>query len=278
MPACRPVPWRVPRPAALLAAVATLVAAGTAAYTIQRGDTLSTIAARHGTTVAALAQANGLTDPDFILAGRSLKLPSGSGARSSGNEPTADIEHVVAAGEKLSSIAARYRVPLADVAAANGLSEPYTIYAGQRLRVPGGGAAAPAAAAASRDEVGALIDRVASEYGWNPAFVKALAWHESGWNNQVVSSAGAIGIMQVMPDTGEFVEEHLVGRELDLTDPYDNVTAGVAFLDYLHDVTGGDIRLILGGYYQGLRSIDRNGFYRDTEQYIDNVLALRDRY
>ena len=67
-------------------------------------------------------------------------------------------------------------------------------------------------------------------------------------------------------------------RELDLTDPYDNVTAGVAFLDYLHDVTGGDIRLILGGYYQGLRSIDRNGFYRDTEQYIDNVLALRDRY
>lgn len=287
MPACRPVSCRVPRPAAVLAAVATLVAAGTATYTIQRGDTLSALAARHGTTVDALAHANGLSDPDFIVAGGSLQLAStssgssasgSSAGRSSGNEPTANIEHVVAAGETLSSVVARYRVSLDDVAGANGLSAPYTIYEGQRLRVPGGGSAAPVAASASRQEVGALIERVAREYGWNPSFVKALAWQESGWNNQVVSSAGAIGIMQVMPDTGEFVEDYLVGRELDLSDPHDNVTAGVAFLDYLHDVTGGDVRLVLGGYYQGLRSIDRNGFYSDTEQYIDSILALRERY
>jgi N-acetylmuramoyl-L-alanine amidase len=112
----------------------------------------------------------------------------------------------------------------------------------------------------------------------SPAFVKAVAWQESGWNQQVVSSANAIGVMQVLPSTGRFVSSYLVGRTLDLNDPVDNVEAGVAFLRYLYRYTGGDVRMTLAGYYQGLRSVNQNGMYSDTVRYIDNVTALRARY
>jgi N-acetylmuramoyl-L-alanine amidase len=67
--------------------------------------------------------------------------------------------------------------------------------------------------------------------------------------------------MQVMPATGDFISEHLVGRRLDLHDPRDNVIAGVAFLQYLWELTDGDVRQTLAGYYQGLRSVRQNGMY-----------------
>jgi N-acetylmuramoyl-L-alanine amidase len=136
----------------------------------------------------------------------------------------------------------------------------------------------PDAAAAARAEAGAIIHRVARANGWSPAFVKALAWQESGWQQDVVSSAGAVGIMQVMPETGEFVSRHLVGRSLDLDDPEDNVVAGVAFLQYLWELTDGDPELTLAGYYQGLRSVREVGMHDHTERYIANVLALRERF
>jgi N-acetylmuramoyl-L-alanine amidase len=84
--------------------------------------------------------------------------------------------------------------------------------------------------------------------------------------------------MQVMPDTGRFVSHELVGRELDLEDPYDNVVAGIAFLQHLWELTDGDVEQTLAGYYQGLRSVRDHGMYDDTERYIANVLALRDRF
>jgi N-acetylmuramoyl-L-alanine amidase len=87
-----------------------------------------------------------------------------------------------------------------------------------------------------------------------------------------------VGIMQVMPGTGEFVSRELAGRDLDLEDPRDNVEAGVLFLQYLWELTDGDAEQTLAGYYQGLRSVAENGRYDDTERYIANVLALRDRF
>jgi N-acetylmuramoyl-L-alanine amidase len=202
-----------------LTVLAALIAGASATTVIQvrSGDTLSTLAQQHGTTVDALVAANGLADPDRIRAGQQLQL----------------------------------QLPAAPTATA----------------VP-----------ADRAAVGQLIEQVARERGWSPAFVKALAWQESGWNQQTVSSAGAIGIMQVMPDTGRFVSRELVGRDLDLRDPHDNVVAGVAFLQHLWELTEGDVELTLAGYYQGLRSVREQGMYQDTERYIANVLALRDRF
>jgi LysM repeat protein len=266
---------RLARAGTALGALGALAVAGSAAYTVQDGDTLSEIAQRNGTTVAALAEANGLEDPYVIVPGQSLALP---GAASGATPAAGGVRHEVVRGETLSQIAARYRVRSADIAAANDLADGSLIRVGQRLVIPGGAVATAAAASGSRDEVGALLERTAVEYGWNPAFVKAVAWQESGWNNQAVSSVGATGIMQVMPETGRFVSRYLVGRDLDLSVPEDNVVAGVAYLDYLHRITGGDTRMILGGYYQGLRSISENGVYDETVRYADNILELKKRF
>lgn len=278
----RPAP---PRAGRRLAAVIALATAASASYTVQPGDTLSGIALRHRVGTSALAQANDLADPNRIVAGRTLQIPGTDGATGGGGA------HTVAPGETLSGIAARYGTSTASLVAANGLADPDRVIAGRTLQVPGGGAASSAAAApaasagtaapsgtASRADVGALIEQVARAHGWNPAFVKALAWQESGWSNRVVSSAGARGIMQVMPDTGRFVSQQLAGRTLDLDDPADNVLAGVLFLDHLHALTGGDTEQILAGYFQGLASVRANGVYPSTAQYTANVLALRDRF
>lgn len=192
--------------------------------------------------------------------------------------------YTVEYGDTLSEIAARFDVSVGRLADVNELDDPDRIVAGTRLTLPQADSrsteAGPdgAAAPATRGEVGDLIERTARAHGWSPAFVKALAWQESGWNQDRVSSAGAIGIMQVMPATGEFVAAHLARRPLDLDDPADNVLAGVLFLDYLYGLTGGDAELTLAGYYQGLASTRQHGRFPSTERYIDNVLALRERF
>lgn len=263
-----PVRRRIARQAAVICTLGALGATGVADYTVRKGDTLWTIARRSGTSVSSLASANGITAPYVIFPGQTLQL-SGSGG---------GTQHRVAAGETLSGLASRYGVRVSDLASANAVDADGWVYAGQRLNIPSRQAAAAAAGSSSRAEVATLIEQVSRQYGWNPAMVKALAMHESGWNNQVVSSAGAIGIMQVLPGTNDFVSRHLVGRSLDLSDPRDNIEAGVAFLDYLYRLTGGDVEMLLGGYYQGLASIRQNGMYHDTRAYIRNVLALRERY
>jgi len=263
------------RSAARWAVIAGVVLASTASYTVRPGDTLTGIARRNGVSVSQLAAANSLPNPNRIYAGTSLRIPqAGSGGAG---------VHTVVVGDTLTGLARRYRVSVPALAGANGVGSSGLIRIGQRLRIP---ALVPArssqagvpSGAISRAAVGDLIARTASRYGWSTATVKAVAWQESGWNQSVVSSAGAVGIMQVLPSTGEFASRYLVGRTLDLNDPEDNVEAGVAFLNYLHRITGGDARRTLGGYYQGLRSMENNGVYADTTRYVDNVLALRSRF
>ena len=70
----------------------------------------------------------------------------------------------------------------------------------------------------------------------------------------------------------------MVGRRLNLLNTQDNITAGVAFLDYLWRLTDGNVRRTLAGYYQGLQSVSDNGMYPSTKTYIANILALRDRF
>ena len=271
MPRIRPA-RRCWRP---LAAVAALALAASASYTVRPGDTLSHIAAHQGTTVSALADANGITDADRIVVGQRLRLPGSGGGASA---PSDGSVHVVQPGEALSGIAAGYGVRWGALAEANGLVDPNVIRAGARLTIPG--ASQPATSrpsAPSHAEVERIIERVSREHGWSPAFVKAVAWQESGWNNAAVSHAGALGIMQVMPETGRRVSR-AHGRPLDLHDPEDNVRAGVLFLDELYGLTGRDGRMTLAGYFQGLGNVSRYGLFTATERYIDNVLALRERF
>ena len=241
---------------------------GLADYTVRRGDTLWDLSRRFGVSVSSLAQANNLRNADLIFAGDRLVIPEGArGGRGA--------TYIVRPGETVSVIARRFGISPTTVARANGISNADRVIAGQKLVLPGEWAPRPAA---SRAQVGKMLEQTAARYGWSPGMIKAVATVESGWNNAVVSDAGAIGIMQVLPGTGRFVSKYIVKRPLDLRDPADNVEAGVAFLDYLYRYTGGDVRQTLGGYYQGLASIRRNGMYDSTNHYVDTVLSVRRRY
>ncbi len=103
-------------------------------YTVEAGDTLSAIARRYGVTVEEIMSANGLTDPNRIYVGDQLVIPR--------LDDSGQTIHTVQAGESLSIIARRYGVTVEALAAANGLSSPDSLSAGQRLIVPGGSAAA----------------------------------------------------------------------------------------------------------------------------------------
>jgi len=108
-------------------------ATGSQTYTVQRGDTLSAIAYRHSTTVAAIMRANGLQS-SIIYVGQRLAIPGAAG--SSGGAATGDQAYTVQRGDTLSAIATRYGTTVAAIMQANGLYSSI-IYVGQRLAIPG---------------------------------------------------------------------------------------------------------------------------------------------
>lgn len=123
--------------------------------------------------------------------------------------------------------------------------------------------------------VKASIDYWASRYGVDVHLVRAVAWLESGNNPDVVSSAGARGVMQVQPATWRHTET-LIGHRVRPTSD-GNVQIGVAYLRHLLREFQGNRRLALAAYYQGPAAVRRLGVYRSSERYVANVLALSRR-
>lgn len=108
-------------------------------HVVQRGDTLYSIARRYGVTVQAVAQANGILNPNLIYVGQQLSIPGGtpSPGPTPTPPPTSGTVHVVAAGETLTRIALRYGVTVYAIVSANNLPNPNLIHVGQRLTIPG---------------------------------------------------------------------------------------------------------------------------------------------
>lgn len=127
---------------------------------------------------------------------------------------------------------------------------------------------------ASRAEVRRLVVKRANHHGVNPDLALAIAWMESGWQQKRISSAGAVGVMQVMPATGRWMSGY-VGRKLHLRNLHDNVTAGVVLIKLLREDAG--VRYTVAGYYQGLAGVRRFGMYDSTKRYVATVLALKKR-
>ncbi len=124
--------------------------------------------------------------------------------------------------------------------------------------------------------VQALLDHWAARYGVNVHLVRGLAWMESGYNNRLVSSTGARGIMQVEPYTWRFVEKVLIGHRV-RHGRSGNIHVGVAYLRHLLDDFGGNERLALAGWYQGERAVRTRGVYRQTRRFVRDVLSLAAR-
>lgn len=255
--------------AGVLAALAVAGLAGT--HRVAPGDTLIKIAQLYKTTTAAIAQANGITNPSLIIAGRTLVIPdppaAGAPPAAVPTGPAGPIrDHRVASGENLTKIAQKYETTVRALIELNALRNPSLIRAGQVLKIP------------PPPTVDQLLTKYAERFGVSASLVKAVAWQESGWNQGAISSKGAVGVMQLMPDTAAFTGRYLLNEPVDPANLEQNIRAGVRFLAYLLELTGGDKPLAVSGYFQGLRNIREQGLSPATQRYTTNVLALEKRF
>ncbi|HET7428512.1 MAG TPA: LysM peptidoglycan-binding domain-containing protein [Gaiellales bacterium] len=248
-------------------------------YTVRWGDTLTWIAEAHGMSLQRLAKVNGLDPYGVLVAGTVLRIP--------GHHHTVTHQSVLRThgghritvqwGDTLSGIAARYGTTFTHLAEMNGLDPGGVLLAGSTLIVPGHATQTAAAPVASGGDFDAQrsIDRWSAHYGVNPHLARAVAWMESGYHTGVVSSVGAWGVMQIMPDTWRFVET-LIGHSVPRT-PDGNVRIGVAYLHHLLNEFGGSERLALAAYYQGPAGVRSYGILPASQLYIADVLALKAR-
>lgn len=248
------IPGAAAAPTAGAATTSSSVPAAARTHTVVAGDTVSHLAARYGSSVAAIVSANGLGPTALIRIGQRLTIPGGSGgSTAAAPAPTAAPTQLV----PNTFLGRTY--PTAVVAAAN--ANKATLLA---RSVP------------SRAEMQTIVRSTAVSMGVDPRLALAIAQQESGFDQRAVSPANAIGTMQVIPSSGQWASD-LVGRRLDLLDPYDNVTAGVAILRALTR-SAPDLPTAIAGYYQGLGSVQRNGMYADTRRYVAGIQSLMTRF
>ncbi len=216
---------------------------------------------------------------------------SPQGARRTPASHPRTIIHIVRAGETLSGIAVRYRVTVDAIAAVNRLANPSFIRTGQQLRVPHAHASRPAhhgrhapkprmgmpssmaTLVRQRHGMRHLIVQEARRQHFPRALALAVAWQESGWQERVVSSAGAIGVMQLLPATADWVSATMVGGRINLWDARSNVRAGVALLKH-YLARYGSRPMALAAYYQGQAGTDRHGIYSISQPYVASILLL----
>jgi Putative peptidoglycan binding domain/Transglycosylase SLT domain len=122
--------------------------------------------------------------------------------------------------------------------------------------------------------VRALLDYWAGRYRVDRKLVRALAWMESGYQTNLTSSAGAWGVMQILPVTWSYVETVLVGTKIPRT-ASGNIRVGVLFIRQLLREFGGNERKALAAWYQGPASVRKRGVLRESKVFVANVLALK---
>ena len=285
-----------------LALISAPTAGAAVPHTVVEGESLWSIATANGMDPGTLAAANGLSGDSQVVLGGTVNIPAAGeastgapatgGATSSVAPPPAGA-YTVQPGDTLSGIAEASGVALDQMAFMNGLDPDGYVIAGTVLKLPAGSATPPADPATAPAETvvpeaapqatggsvsSAEIGQIAAEHGVAPDLAAALAYQESGFNNDMVSSANARGVMQVMPGTWTWVEDNLAGRAMDPSSPQENVRAGVMYLDQLIADSGGDEATAVAGYYQGAASVAGQGMFPETERYVANVMALRARF
>lgn len=179
--------------------------------------------------------------------------------------------HVVQPGDTLTAVAARFGTSVPALSRANKLDPAAILLIGARLRLP-----PSPGLTATPSEVHARLTGWAERLGVSPELVRALAWMESGYQPGVISPVGARGVMQVMPETRDFVERMLLGRPVPNTIDGD-IEVGVLYLRHLLGHFGGNTRLALAAWYQGEAAVREFGLYEMTKPFVADVLALQSR-
>ncbi len=321
-------------------------AAASAAYphVVSAGESLSSVAAADGLSIAQLAAENGLSPDSQLIAGSTLLIPpqSSSAVTSSGASSTpvaatttsatvgdgdGDADDVgvsesagtsstsstgtttsvstgtggylVQPGDTLWAIASRNGIGVNSLAAANGLDPNGLLLSGSSISIPGASASAPTMVSTTPSSTAPAVvsghsgpppyptpervsapqvSSIGSANGVPGSLADAIGWQESGFNNALTSSAGAVGVMQIMPGTWDWIQRSLTaGSPLNPASATDNVRAGSLYLHQLLSATGSP-SLAAAGYYQGLASVRAHGMYSDTQNYVNSVMALRQRF
>jgi LysM repeat protein len=262
-------------------------------HVVRRGQTLVELSALYRVPVAALAGVNGVTDPRRLGTGTRLAIPA------------ADGTPVPPAPAPAPAAPPPAPAPPGPTPAAPSPAPPPVPPAPPPTTTPPAAApprpkpASPATAAAkpgakpgfdlvrfperlrSSPERLALIphfQRWAKAYHVPVDLLMALAWIESGWQNHVVSSAGAIGIGQLLPDTVSFLTTEVMKRPLNPLKPASNIRMSARYLRWLMVQTDGDQPKAVAAYYQGLRSMREFGVAQATHIYVAAVDSVRHRY
>ncbi|WP_417373031.1 LysM peptidoglycan-binding domain-containing protein [Glutamicibacter protophormiae] len=218
-------------------------------YSVKSGDTLGGIAAKHGMKLSDLLDKNPqLSTSTPLQIGDKVKV-SGSSVSSTSTGSKKKIgntflgrtyaDHVVSSANENKDYLDSVSVP-------------------------------------SRSEMQSIIVSTANRMGVDPALALAHSMQESGFNMRAVSPANALGAMQVIPSTGEWMSSR-VGKKLNLLDPQDNVTAGIAVIRYNLDNTS-NLDDAIAAYYQGLGGVRKYGMYDDTKRYVASVKSLMKQY
>ena len=302
------------------------------------GDSVWSLATKHGVTVTDLMNANKVPAHAMLRPGDRLTIP-GRPKEQTEAEPSKPqpptVQHTVASGDTVWDLADQHGVSVVDLQRANDLDASSLLRPGRTLTIPGSratpraadAAQAPAAASAaepapkseapgaakaapkpavddtfagrtyprhvvdsanghytelqkralpSQEALQSLVRETAESMGVEPTLALAHAAQESGFQQGVVSPADAVGTMQVIPSAGEWASQ-LVGRDLDLLDARDNVTAGVAIIKELQDKTPSK-EMGIAAYYQGLHGVKTYGLFSDTKDYVRAVSAQEKRF
>lgn len=216
-------------------------------YVVYEGDTLSHIAVRYGMTVRELALLNGIDDPNLIFPGQQIVLAaSGTGVSTEASSDSAPVADDVDSEW------------IDDSVSQDGTDEYPPFF--------------------PRSQIRELLVDAAHRYGWDPNLIMAQAWQESSWRQDEVSWVGAIGVMQVMPTTAAEMESWYFGYDVNVFgSAYDNIEMGVAYLSVLYEETG-SVELALASYYQGWASVQRDGFFPDTHEYVDRIFMFQEQF
>jgi N-acetylmuramoyl-L-alanine amidase len=290
-------------------------AAADFAHVVAPGESLTSVAATDGLSIGQLAAANGISPDTELVAGTTLLIPPQSAAATGESVGTTAPEqsatptevssasegsYVVQPGDTLTAIAARAGTTVSALAVANGLDPDGILLAGSVLQLSG----APASTATTEDvsntqPVGAPaegsvsdppyptpetvsaseIGSIAAANGVPSSLAEAIGWQESGFNNDLVSVDDARGVMQILPGTWNWIGSTLAGPEpLAPASAASNVRGGVLLLKWLLDNDGGDEATAAAGYYQGLPSVEQDGEYASTQQYVADVQSLQGQF
>jgi LysM repeat protein len=244
--------------------------------------TTASSTAASSSTSASGGGASGATSGSASASTTATSYSSGGGA------------YTVSFGDTLTGIAAAADTSVDELARLNGLDPDALLLAGTVLRLPGGSSYVSDSVTPSSESAATEVSRAsdppyptaervsgsevadtAAYHGVPAALAEAIAWQESGFNNDEVSATGAVGVMQIEPSTWQWINTRLTGGEtLAPAAASTNVSGGVLLLRQLLAEADGNETDTVADYYQGASSVAKYGMFPSTRQYVSDVLTL----